>query len=233
MALLLENCPRCGSERITFDLLAGTPVGRGANDWQFRWEVFAVCRHSECGRGTIFAVERSDYNGPNDPMQIGGTINDKFRVRGYVNIKNLATTAPPDHLPEDVARAFNEAATSVAVECWNAAGAMFRACVDLTTRPMLPPLPEGEVPPIPPWKVRRDLGLRLAWLFDNNHLPESLRDLSQCIREDGNDAAHQVSLRKEDAEDMEDFVIALLTRIFTEPAQLRLAEERRKKRRGA
>jgi hypothetical protein len=51
------------------------------------------------------------------------------------------------------------------------------------------------------------------------------------VREDGNDGAHDGTLGKEDAEDLLDFTTALLERIYTEPERLRLAQERREKRR--
>src|SRR5205807_66538 len=118
--------------------------------------------------------------------------------------------APPEHVPDPIAKVFREGATCLNVECWNAAGTMFRVCVDLATRPMLP---RQEVPGLNN-KTRRDLGLRLPWLFDNGKLPTDLRGLSTAIREDGNDGAHQGTLTKEDAEDLLDFTTALLERIF-------------------
>ena len=81
-------------------------------------------------------------------------------------------------------------------------------------------------------RTRRDLGLRLPWLFQNGFLPAALKELSACIREDGNDAAHSGTLRKTDAEDLLDFTTALLERIYTEPERLRLAQQRRDSRRG-
>jgi hypothetical protein len=81
-------------------------------------------------------------------------------------------------------------------------------------------------------KIRRDLGLRLPWLFENGKLPEDLRDLVAAIREDGNDGAHQGTLTKVEAEDLLDFTTALLERMFTEPMRLQIAKERREKRRS-
>jgi hypothetical protein len=63
-------------------------------------------------------------------------------------------------------------------------------------------------------------------------LSADLRELSKAIREDGNDGAHQGTLTKGDAEDLLDFTVALLKRVYTEPKQLELAEERRKQRRA-
>jgi len=81
-------------------------------------------------------------------------------------------------------------------------------------------------------KTRRDLGLRLPWLFANNKLPSDLRELSAAIREDGNDGAHQGTLTKEEAYDLLDFTTALLERVFTEPEKIKLAEKRRQQRRA-
>lgn len=148
-------------------------------------------------------------------------------LEGQPGLKDLASQEPPDHVPEDVARAFREAATCMAVECWNAAGAMFRATIDLATRAMLPKEDREGLNK----KVRRDLGLRLPWLFENDLLPRDLESLSACIREDGNDGVHTALLEKADAEDLLDFTVELLERIYTEAARLELARERRVKRR--
>lgn len=104
---------------------------------------------------------------------------------------------------------------------------MFRLCIDLVTRALLP---EEETEGLNK-RTRRNLGLRLPWLFDNGLLPETLRELSTCVREDGNDAAHAGTLTKQDAEDLLDFTTVLLERIYSEPERLRLAKERRLKRR--
>ena len=43
------------------------------------------------------------------------------------------------------------------------------------------------------------IGLRLPWLFKTGRLSSDLDNLSHCIREDGNDAAYQGTLLKEEA----------------------------------
>jgi Domain of unknown function (DUF4145) len=138
------------------------------------------------------------------------------------------TFASAENCLDHIANAFREGATSVVTDCWNAAGAIFRLAIDLTTRPMLP---EEDTPGLN-HRGRRDLGLRLPWLFANGFLPKELEPLSKCIREDGNDGAHAGTLTMADAQDLQDFTVALLERIFTEPERLRLAEERRNKRRA-
>ncbi|KQS48531.1 hypothetical protein ASG20_14190 [Sphingomonas sp. Leaf198] len=59
-----------------------------------------------------------------------------------------------------------------------------------------------------------------------------LADLADCVREDGNDGAHDGTLGKADAEDLVDFTQQLLERVYSEPARLRIAKARREARRA-
>jgi Domain of unknown function (DUF4145) len=230
MVELVANCPRCGTASITFDVSAVNPRGM-AHRWQHFFEAFAVCRH--CHWSTIFVLEETANHDSKmfrdtSPLQIKTALNNYFRISGFIGLKDKATVVTPEHVPEPIAKVFREGGTCLNVQCWNAAGTMFRVCVDLATRPLLP---EADVPGLTK-KIRRDLGLRLPWLFENGKLPEDLRDLVAAIREDGNDGAHQGTLTKVEAEDLLDFTTALLERMFTEPMRLQIAKERREKRRS-
>lgn len=230
MAELVANCPRCGSRHITFDVGAANPY-RVDYGWQNWYEAFGICRH--CGRTAIFVLSESgngDYQYVHKVglLKVEGALNKYVDVKGHISIKDSAFVDPPEFLPKDIESIFTEGATCLAVGCHNAAGTMFRLCVDLTTRSMLP---TEDVPGLNA-RTRRDLGLRLPWLFESGYLPESLKDLSSCIKEDGNDGAHAGNLSEADASDLLDFSAALLERIFTEPERLRLAKERRDVRRA-
>ena len=113
--------------------------------------------------------------------------------------------------------------------CFNAAGAMFRLVLDLTSKILLPE-PEADEHQ-PNAQQRNILYFRLSWLFDTGKLPTDLRTIADCVRQDGNDAAHDGSLAKMDAEDLLDFTSAMLSRVFSEPARIAAAEARRKARR--
>lgn len=231
MAELVADCPRCGATKIGCIAGASIPVGL-EHGWLHTLEVFAVCRN--CSRSTIFILRQKNYDDTDMVTQHGvmkfkGSLNNHFEVRGHISLKDRFKTQPPDHLPPEIDSAFREGATCLAVQCFNASGVMFRVCVDLATRSLLPP--EGD-PESPNARTRRDLGLRLPWLFESGRLPEALRDLSACIHQDGNDGAHQGTLTKEDAEDLIDFAEALLERLYTEPVRLQLAAERRTGRRS-
>ena len=230
MAELVADCSRCGSKRITFDLIQENLLGMKYG-WQQWYEAFCVCRH--CQKASIFVLAQAidpdkSIVHKNGLVKLTGAVNQYMRIEGMVSKKDDASVEPPQYLPQAIEAAFREGAMCLAVSCYNAAGTMFRLCVDLATRSLLP---NGEVAGLNP-KIRRDLGLRLPWLFANNHLPAAVHDLSTCIKDDGNDGAHAGTLGKDDAEDLLDFTTALLERLYTEPEVLKLAKERREARRA-
>ena len=227
---LVADCPRCNTKRIAFDVHGESCIER--TGWRDRIELFCVCGH--CAYSTVFVVETANFQSANVVRNSGpladldGVMNEYLDIVGHVSVSDRAATPAPEHLPENILSAFNEGAKCLAVKCFNAAGTMFRLCVDMTTKDKLP---EGDAPGLNS-KTRRDLGLRLPWLFEHRYLPEDLRDLSHCIKEDGNDGAHQGTLTEADALDLLDFTEALLKRVYTEPERLRLAKERRDARRA-
>lgn len=229
MAHIAADCPRCGRKQFSFQLVDGNPIG------QQGWRPFleCYCIGSCCYRGTVFvlAPREPQYAAwladPERLVQYQGGLNTMVEVEGYVRFSDRPAQSPPDHLPLDVEKAFREGAVCLSTDCYNAAAAMFRLAIDLATVPLLPPPEDKE----PAYKVRRDLGLRMKWLFDTGKLPEPLRDLAACVREDGNDAAHRGSLDKEDADDLLDFTTILLERLYTEPKNLEIANQRRLERR--
>lgn len=231
MSELVADCLRCGSNRITFDLVSAITTGID-HGWKKYYETFCICRN--CKRSTTFVLSdtlEADHDAVHRTglVKIEGSVNPYVDIEGRITLKDNSSVEPPDHVPERVKAVFREGSTSMAVGCHNAAGTMFRLCIDLVTRSMLPD-EEEEVEGLNR-RTRRDLGLRLPWLFDNGHLPEALRELSTCVREDGNDGAHQGTLSRDDATDLLDFTTLLLERIFTEPERLKLAQARRNQRR--
>jgi hypothetical protein len=229
MSQLVANCPRCRSQKITFDVLHQNHVNT-KHGWQYWFEAFCVCRH--CGRSTVFILSQKseptlDYLHETPLSSVPGSVNQYAEVEGFVSHKDTAASPPPEHLPPDIDAAFREGATCMATGCFNAGATMFRLCIDHATRAFLP---ADNVDGLTQ-NIRRSLGLRLGWLFDHHKLPDGLKELSQCIKEDGNDGAHAGTLKEEDAEDIEDFTFELLERLYTEPQRLALAKQRRDDRR--
>jgi len=233
MGLLVADCPRCGSKSITFDVVAQVWLSQGSS-WQDWYEIFCNCR--QCHKPTTFLVVASGmetkerFNSGDGLATYHSGINEYFTIDRFISIRDISSTPPPEHLPDNIKNAFLEGAACLSIECFNAAATMFRLCVDLATRPLLP-TPEDTTKPQPNAKQRRDLGLRLPWLFDNGLLPSEFQELAGCIKEDGNDGAHVGNLTKADAEDLVDFTTRLLDRLVSEPEKLKLAKERRATRR--
>jgi Domain of unknown function (DUF4145) len=238
VSLLICDCPRCGSTKITFDCRSANLAERLRRyDWAYGYEVFSVCRH--CHLSTVFEIRLSVYDArqtfseAHKLFELKTSLNDFFEITGFVSLKDNYGIEAPEHLPPDISGAFREGASCFSIGCYNAAATMLRLCLDLATRPLLPPHVEnvGDKVGAPNSRQRRDLGLRLQWLFERNKLPSDLAELAKCIREDANDGAHVGNLGKADAEDLLDFTLVLLERLFTEPKRLELALNRRNMRR--
>jgi hypothetical protein len=230
MSMMVADCPRCGTHSITFELKSAMLI-RTEYNWKNYYEAFCVCRH--CFRSTVFVlsdktIDTSKLVERAGLPKIEASVNGLVEIEGIVSLKDRTAKTPPEHLPENIEAAFREGAVCMSVNCHNAAGTMFRLCLDLATRTMLP---EGEPNGLNS-KVRRDLGLRLPWLFKNGMLPKGLEELSSCVKDDGNDGAHQGTLGEEDAADILDFTYELLERLYTEPRRIELAKERKDARRG-
>lgn len=225
------DCPRCGVRHSTFAVLGMVPDSNDS-DWKRRIEIFSVCRR--CLWPTLFIAYGKEYNlrdyyGSWEKLsQWPGDITSIVEVTGFVSIKDNNLREKPEYLPDTVAEIFDEALACLSVECWNAACVMFRTALDVATRRFLP---EGEGDGLNS-RTRRDLGLRLPWLFNRGLLPRDLEELASCVREEGNDGAHRANLARDDAEDNYDFAFELLNRIYSEPERVKRAGERRQRRRA-
>jgi hypothetical protein len=231
--MLVADCPRCGAKKITFDVLAAVRRGTSYN-WKRHFEVCCLCR--QCIRPSIFKISDSEIDtakilpDERDFAKSEYALNKICSIDGLVNFAEVDAKSPPEHLPVEVHDAYLEGSRCFAIGCYNASGAMFRLSVDLATQPLLPDPSSNDLSQ-PNQRQRRDLGLRLPWLFEHNLLPSALTDLATCIREDGNDGVHAGNLTREDAEDLMDFAFELHERLYTEPERLRIAAQRRIERR--
>jgi len=214
---------------MTFNIEGDHWLGSRYN-WKNFFECFSVCRG--CGKSTIFILAQNESSSAgffanNGVSSIDGCVNEIFTVTDFVSLKDMAGLAPPEHIPEKIKSIFVEGSLCLSIGCPNAASTMFRLCLDMATSD---PLATG-TSDAPPSRVKNVLGLRLGWLFENKILPDSLKDLSSCIKDDGNDGAHEGTLNKEDAEDIQEFTFVLLERLYTEPEKINRANQRRKLRR--
>jgi hypothetical protein len=227
MSLLVADCPRCGAKNMTFEVTAGAYRG-SEHGWKQWFEVFSICR--ACNKPTTFLItlRTNDLSfKPDSLVAFKDALNKHFEVDRFIGLRDTVSQKAPEHLTKEITDAFDEGAACLSIGCNNAAAAMFRLCIDLVTKPLLTDPNDAAKPQPPNNKTRRDLGLRLTWMFDSGILPSDLRGLAKCVREDGNDGAHMGNLTRGDAEDLLDFTTMLLERLITEPKRLELAQEPR------
>lgn len=223
MTTLIANCPHCGASRITF-LIRGSQISS-----DYSGDLFCSCR--ECGESSIFEVETARVNLFNlldKAEHIGESLIKSLSLRDTPLVGGLKC---PNDVPEHIEKIFNEGSRCASVGCSNASVAMFRLVVDMATRSLLPG-EDTSISDLPNAKQRSSTYHRLEWLREKGLIPADLWSLADCVREDGNDAAHDGTLTADDAADIGDFTVALLERLFTEPARLRAAKARREIRRG-
>lgn len=236
MPELVADCPRCEAKKHTFIVKTFLYI-HTEYQWKKFYESCCVCKN--CTKGTIFILSqkqagsefKSFFSDIQNLQNYTGSINQIMDIERYINIRNTASKKPPDYVPENIQKVFIEGSESFSGNCPNAAAAMFRLCVDLTTKDLLPAL-ETPVEGLNK-KVRNYLSDRLDWLFEQKILPNDLKEISECIRHDGNDGAHDGNLTKHDAETLLDFTHLLLERVYTNPEKARIAIKRREKRRNS
>jgi len=227
MSIVVADCLRCGAKMITFDVVMGIEIESP------EFEVAIRCRH--CSRMGIMLCMADECaisqarEMVTVPSEYPGAIDQFLAPIRFISLRDENRISPPDFVPKDIAGVFAEATACLTIGCCNAACVMFRLCVDMATTNLLPENNDGGGPNS---KERRDLGLRLRWLFNNGKLPPDIHGLADAVRQDGNDGAHVGNLTRADADDLLDFTTILLERLFTEPGQLLAAKERRDKRRG-
>ena len=233
MATIVQDCPRCRAKMMTFDIRADTHVGR-RYDWQNIFEIYAVCR--SCGRPSIMRISEVEFDRRTPFTDSGRICSVDLDLAGIFAFEYVITAADqagleaPSDLPAQIANIFDEGTRCLKIGCYNAAGTMFRLCLDLATEALLP---AEDVEGGPNKHQRRNLAPRLAWLFENGCLPEDLKDLSDAVKANGDDGAHRGALDESEAQDIYDFAFALLDRLYSQPARLAAAALRRAQRRSA
>jgi hypothetical protein len=235
MSFVIADCSYCKTKNIRFDNLGFNIVASTV------WDVFAIC--SNCDSPTVFRMLQK--------ASLPYAIHDSLvKARKLEDIKDLnlslcftitKTMIPPnkeiipcpEHVPDNIKTVFDEATLCLANNCYTASGAMFRLCLDLTTKELLQVwLEQNTDLIIKPTQSQKDkLFNRIEFLIDNSVIPSDLREYAHHIRLDGNDAAHDGSTEKEEAEDLLDFSELFLKRIYTIKKQLLVAQERRIARR--
>ena len=241
---ILADCPRCGAKSTTFDVNNANKCSfhKYSNsidvfedyispyDYASRYELLTVCRN--CQHEITFVVsEPFDYEHdaviPREPpMNMTGSLEGVFDIEGILRLSDNLAIAPPEFMPRDIERTFREGIECLSINCWNAAGTMFRKCLDLTAKDKL----EKKVLEQLEKDRKNTLYHKISELFNNKVLSSDLKKIATYIRLDGNDGAHGLMLTRYDAMILLDSTVLLLGRIYTEPERIRQIDERRAER---
>lgn len=235
MPTIVENCPRCAANNMTFDVFADEHRSTSYG-WQSHHEICVKCRR--CYGFSIMAIDlhnsnlKHKFDDAGSITAMKGDLAPTFRLKRFLDVSDLkGAVTCPDSVPADIKDAFDEGAKCFSISCYNAAAAMFRLALDLASKPLLPSS-DHPTHPQPTKQQRNFLKHRLDWLLEQGIIPASLADLVHGIREDGNDGAHDGTLTEVESNDLLDFAVLFLKRFFTEPAAIEEAKKLRIKRRG-
>ncbi len=231
MPIMTATCPRCDSKNMTFDVKSCNARGIYYRH-QHKYELFAVCKG--CKQATIFVAEEGAYpeenfhHNPENIMKVEDSLNNFFTIDKFINVRDNMNHYTPEFIPDNIKEIFEEGDACLSIGCWNAAGAMFRLCVDLTTKDMISKETEEDIPQ----DVINKLAPRIDWLFAKDKIPSDLKDIASIIRQDGNDGVHDGTLERIDAINMLEFTTELLEDIYTRKAKKENANKRTKERRA-
>ncbi|MEQ5807783.1 DUF4145 domain-containing protein [Alteromonas sp. NFXS44] len=227
MPTIVGECPRCKSHHTTFNVTAHVYKGARFNG-DHTYEIFSVCRacHSPSILDVVQSYRAEDasrlFRRPEhaaEIFQVDMSLNDIFDITGHISLKDEISIKCPEHTPEHLKVVFEEGAACFAISCYNASVAMFRLCLDLDTKEIAEK-----------HDISGMLFARLQKLFSQSLLPSDLEELSHCIRENGNDGAHDGTVTEVEAQDILDFTVSYFESRYTLPERIRLRREARNKR---
>lgn len=194
MQELITDCPRCFTKDQSFTVQSAIRTHSDETGVQ-HYEAYCMC--GTCAKGTLFQLRQKEAGA------------DILAVEGIVNIHVIATTTPPQYLPEAIETAFVEGQSDI-IQSPDAAVASFMTCIDMATKGLMPvDVIRGES-----GEMASILSERLAIMFEQNMLPRGLKRLAGCLTTGGAETS-----------DLLELTYLVLERIYTEPARLEIAQK--------
>ena len=174
------------------------------------WNTLFVCRF--CRKGIVV---RLFYDYSTDPMACeGDPRTDGFHLESVY--PEPITPSAPDHVPNPLAKNFIEALTNLQGDRFTSAGIMFRKVLETSTK-QLAPGTDGD-----------NLKKRISKLVTDGKIAAEMGELADCIRDEGNVAAHEEEFDQESAEQIHEFTYLYLTYVYTLPHRIQDANAKRK-----
>lgn len=233
MAFYVGRCNHCSTDKIKFEVLSYC-YDKDSNHNHF----FIACEN--CITPTVLKMTPETVQvidmlkKKTFPLKEQINVSEYFYNERILNTPSNSLAKCPDHVPDNLKQVFDEAALCYSHSCYIACASMFRLCLDITTKELLQEWIEAnQDSPTPPDSSQKGkLYNRIEFLIERAVIPSDLKEYAHHIRLDGNDAAHDGSTQKEEAEDLLDFSELFLERIYTIRKQLEIAQARRLERRA-
>jgi hypothetical protein len=210
MAVLVMQCPHCGAENMTFNVVSGVDNTRKGTS-----SVFAQC--SGCFEAVVtqFAYRQAGY-GVRDLLEYRGELVSHHASFIGNTYPTLPPIVAPDSTPDKVARSFIEATKSRRAQLWNAACGSYRRCMELALKEF--------APEVEAWKLEK----RIDRLAAEHRITPALQAWAHELRLDGNEALHgDDDATEEMTEQMHHLTYFLLTYLYTLPNQIEEVRVRR------
>ena len=209
MAIMVHDCPHCGVSNSGFAVVG--QFGCAYEDMP----AIAVSGNCQVCRGPVTAVVQT-RSGRNPAEHAGDILKAPLHFTVVDFFPRPAGKESPDDVPQNVERAFEQAAGSRRARHFDAACVMYRKAMELGLKAFSPD--------IDAWKIEK----RIDKMATEHRITPELQAWAHELRLDGNEAVHgEEEATKEIADQMHEFCKFLLIYLYTLPAQVSRAQARR------
>lgn len=205
---MVLDCPHCVAEHTGFVFVGEYEYPRA----RFTWNTFFVCR--QCWKGVVVVLHGISeiFNCPSKCP--GDPRNEGFRV---IAIHPKPQAIPvPEHVPDEIAKDYEEGMDNFKRRNWNSAGVMFRRALESATDELVPQGVDFK---------NKNLFERIGILAQHHKITQAMGDWAHIIREKARPAAHPKPEKFDEASatQMQSFTELFLIYAFTMPARVEQA----------
>ncbi len=208
MAAFQADCPHCGSKQSAFQILNSIPAhAAGDRSRGYFWDVFSRC--GVCHRGVVALWMLGTNVAFDHAFSQGSSVSR--RMLAIYPLHNAGDI--PDFIPKNVENYYKQGMTNLRSNR-DAAGAMFRKCIDVGLREKFPDLDN-----------RAQLTGRIEEAARRQKITSELSQWAHQVRIDGANAAHRDDpFTTKEIERLQKFTELLLRYLFELPGMLEAAK---------
>ena len=144
MTLYVGTCRRCGAQRMSFDVYGVSTVNKAlqfrnlhsTSPYSYMRTIELACRCHECSKTSVFVLDATENDSDKLP-KLSFDDNQNPTTLGYAEVAAfpiaVSSPTPPD-TPDPAGKFYAQGAAAIAHGLYDAAGAMFRKCLESVTR---------------------------------------------------------------------------------------------------